>query len=629
MSDPLQHVRMRFDAAEDVEPVASLAAVQNESGGSIGMDKNVAPMSGDDAVRGGGPRTPVPDLSENPFFRASEQPLNDYGNGQRFVIHFGKDVIFVPRIGWHIWTGKVWQFDPSLNSKNGITSGGIAVRSKAQQIWKLIEQEVEFINPTKREEKQLAEERQLTQDLKALEETPAAERAETHDAEIGKIIGRLRALEGMLKDRKSLIGRRLTHAKNAGNNGPLGHMLTESTTDLAVDFEDLDANPLDVNTDSGLLRFSVIDMTEEGAGKIAACELLPHARDQLLTKLMPVSYNSKSQAPMFEAFLDRVQPDIEMRAFLQRWYGLNLTALKTQKLAFFYGVGANGKSVLNDILARIMAGYSASIKIESLTGVNRRSGAEATPDLIPMLGGRSVRTSEPEQGERLQEGLIKQLTGGEKIAVRPNYGDQIEMEPFFKLTMSGNYKPEIHGGDDGIWRRVMLIPFDVQIPESERDDKLGDKLWLERDGIFNWMVEGLIDYLEGGLHIPQSVVDATAEYRRDSDPIGAFLMNCCNITGDHDDKILSKDLGSAFNYYLMERGETTWKPTTFAKQISSKAKHWKHPETAKQFEKGKASLSQYTGLRFTDAFKYRLEAAPKDSSGRVIGVAADMPPDPI
>ncbi len=615
MTDRLDPVREKFASPEDIAPIDGLSV---PSGGDPGGDGGAPP-----------PAPPDDDRPLDPFEAAALQPLNDYGNGQRFVIHFGQDVMFVPRVGWHVWSGKVWAFDPSLNSKNGITSGGIAVRAKAQKIWKLIEGEVPYIKPTKREEKHLAEEKELKQRLKALEDTPKDERADTHDNDVGSILGRMRAIEAMLKDRKSLIGRRLTHAKNAGNNGPLGHMLTESTTDLAVDFEELDAHPLDVNTSSGLLRFSVQNMHDEGAGRVARCDLLPHARDQRLTKMMPVAYNPDASASKFEAFLERVQPDPGRRAFLQRWFGLSLTGIKVQGFVFLYGSGANGKSVLADLIARIMAGYAASLKIESLTGSNRRSGAEATPDLMPLLGARFVRTSEPDQGEKLQESLIKQLTGGEPIPVRPNYGDQIDLEPIFKLTMSGNYKPEIRGSDDGIWRRVMLIPFEVQIPESERDQQLGEKLWGERDGIFAWMVEGLLSFLEGGLQVPQSVLDATTEYRDESDPIGAFLTTCCVITGDHTDKVLSKELGDAFNYFLMERGETTWKPTTFAKQIATKARHWKHPETGQQFEKGKASLSQYTGLRFTDAFAKRFDDAPRDSSGRVTGVRAPASPDPL
>ncbi|NOX39774.1 MAG: hypothetical protein GXP05_04470 [Alphaproteobacteria bacterium] len=609
MSDNIKDVKKAFESAEDIAPDENLEAPE---------DATEPPRTPPD----GPPPAPPVDDPHDPFMRAAAQPLNDYGNGQRFVIHFGRDLMFVPRVGWHVWSGKVWEFDPPLNSKNGITSGGIAVRAKAQKIWALIEKETDYIQPTKRERKLLEEKRRLRDRETELEGLQDCDRAEGHDAELSTLRMRMKTIEGIVKTHETMIGRRLTHAKNAGNNGPIGHMMTESTTDLAVPFEDLDAHPLEINTKSGLLRFSVVDARNEGGGKTADCRLLDHQRDQKLTKIMPVTYDSRAEAPLFHSFLERIQPDREMREFLKRWHGLSMTGLKIQKLAFYFGSGANGKSVLVDLMCRIMAGYAASLKIESLTGSNRRSGAEATPDLIPLLGARLVRASEAEQGEKLQEALIKQLTGGEPIPVRPNYGDQINMDAIFKLTLSGNYKPEIRGTDDGIWRRVMLVPFDVQIPENERDEQFGEKLWAERDGIFNWMCEGLLDYLEGGLAPPEQILSATKEYREESDPISNFLTTCCTITGNHSDAILSKELGDAFNYYLLERGYTTWKPTTFAKQIAMKSRQWKHPETRKQFDKGKSSLSQYTGLKLTDAFHRRFKDAPKDQNGRPIGVSA-------
>jgi putative DNA primase/helicase len=600
MSDPIKNVKAVFNEAEDVAPDGTLEA----------------PMESDVSA----PRTPPDDPNEPPqlpdnekIFYAAEQPLNDYGNGQRFVIHFGEDVMFVPRVGWFTWTGQVWLKDADQ----------LAVRARAQKIWSLIEKETAFLQPSKKDKALLAEEHRLKDRRIELEVLPEAEQADDHKEMLGTIAARLKTIDATLKSHKSLIGRRLTHAKNAGNNSPISHMLTESTTDLAVAFESLDAWALDVNTQSGLLRFSYKETGDDKKSRVASQELIPHDRDQLLSKMMPVEYDPTAKAPLFEAFLVRIQPDREMREFLKRWLGLSMCGLKYQKLAFFFGDGSNGKSVLVDLMGRMFAGYAASMRIESLTGSNRRSGAEATPDLIPLLGARFVRTSEPDQGEKLQEGLIKQLTGGEPIPVRANYGEQIDLIPHFKLTMSGNYKPEIRGTDNGIWRRVMLVPFDVEIPEEERDEDLGEKLWAERAGIFNWLVDGLLDFIEGGLAPPANVRDATEEYREESDPIGGFLTSCCTITGDHTDAILSKELGDAFNYYLLERGMSTWKPTTFAKQISAKSRQWRHPQSRKQFTKSKASLSQYTGLKLTEQFGRRFRDAPRDNQGRPIGVKAD------
>ncbi|MBL3587804.1 hypothetical protein JMM61_21090, partial [Rhodovulum sulfidophilum] len=287
-------------------------------------------------------------------------------------------------------------------------------------------------------------------------------------------------------------------------------------------YEDLDADPLTVNTLSGTLRFSTV--AAEGMSPVAELRVQPeHLRGDLLSKIMPVAYDRTAKAPRWEAFLEEILPDATVRDFVQRWMGLSMTGIKMQRLAFFYGGGANGKSVLVDTIARVLGPYAATARIESLTGTNRRGGGDATPDLIPLMGARFVRTSEPDEGQRLQEGLIKELTGGEPLMIRALHSDFLEFSPYFKLTMSGNHKPEIRGTDDGIWRRVLLVPFDVQIPEERRDPELANKLWEEAPGILNWLIAGLTDFLEGGLRPPDRVLEATAEYREESDPVGAFL----------------------------------------------------------------------------------------------------------
>lgn len=600
MTDNSDAVRKRFENAEEVAPDPTL-------------DDSPAPRTPpeDQGDAGQPPQTPENEAAEaSPLRRASQQPLNDFGNGRRFAIHFGEDVMFVPRVGWFVWTGQVWSNDQDE----------LLVRAKAQGVAALIEKEVDELEPTEREAELIGESFTLRQEQRELgrEKSPTEEQIKR----IGQIDARLRAIDVGLKDRKSLIGRRLTHAKNAGNNGPINHMLRESQTALAVAREALDASPLDVNCENGVLRFSV---SEDDKGKKADFELLEHDRAQRLTKMAPVAYDPNARAPQFQAFLEQIQPDIEMRMFLQRWLGLSMSALKIQKFAFFYGSGANGKSVLVDTIARILDSYAASAKIESLTGSARRGGSEATPDLMLLVNARMVRTSEPDEGQRLQEGLIKELTGGEPMQVRALHSDFFEFDPHFKLTMSGNHKPEIRGTDAGIWRRVLLVPFDVQIPEEKRDQELGEKLWSERAGILNWLIEGLQDFLELGLKPPAGVTDATREYREESDPIGSFLVSHCEVTGNHEDKITARELGEAFNYALMERGMNTWKPTTFAKQVATKSRAWRHPGTGAQFEKGKSSISHYLGLRLEPEFAKRFRNAPRDHNNRIIGTSDGTP----
>lgn len=545
--------------------------------------------------------------------RCAALPLNDHGNGQRFAVHFGADAMWVPRVGWFTWDGKRWRKDPDE----------IEVRRLAQRLGSLIALEIPHLVLEDWQMQILARKRELTAAWDAAETRARGDgpEADTARAELDALRPKMAQLTGIEKFMAALRKDHRGFARTSGNTTRIDATLKEGGVGLATAFEALDADPLSVACENGVLRFA-IDPGDpaEGMTPMSSVDLVPHARDQLITKIMPVEYDPAATAPLFQMFLRRIQPDADMREFLQRWFGLSLTALTgEQKLVFLHGMGANGKSVLVDLMARLMGDYSSTAKIESLTGKNRRGGGDATPDLVPLMGARMVRASEPEEGERLQEGIIKELTGGEPILIRALHSDFIEVRPIFKLTISGNHKPEIRGQDDGIWRRVLLVPFDVQIPKEERDKGLGEKLWAERSGILNWMVEGLLSYLEGGLREPAAVLDATEEYREESDPLGHFLMDACVVTGEAADSELARDLVQAFNFWMDERGAGQWKDRTISLQLKDKMRRWVSPRTGQKFTERKSNgVMRYDGIRLNDTFGVRFREAPRDHQGRPI-----------
>ncbi|WPZ24876.1 phage/plasmid primase, P4 family [Sulfitobacter pontiacus] len=603
MNDRLDKVRGKFAAAEDVTPVEGLAASIGDA--SIGIDDNVAPPHDGGDV--GPPRTPEEELP--PEAQGALYPLNDTGNGKRFALYYGDSALPVPRVGWFAWDGRRWARDPDE----------IITRSHAQKVQTKMEDEIPFLQGTARERRLITQQQDLRAALQSLDPRPEGMTDEEFTTQSTDIKAKLAEINDILWGRGSSRQRHLTAARSAGNSNTLKNMLLEATVDLARPLEMMDADPLSVNTQSGVLRFRV----EGGPGyefsKTASVDLHPHLREDYITKMMPVDYDPLAPAPLFHAFLERIMPNIEMRQFLQRWLGLSMTSLTgEQKFAFFFGSGANGKSVLIDLIAKMMGDYSATAKIESLTGRTRRGGGDATPDLMPLVGARMVRASEGEEGDRLQEGTIKGLTGGEPIMVRALHSDFIEVHPQFKLTISGNHKPDIRGTDDGIWRRILLVPFDVQIPSSERDEGLGRKLWLERSGILNWLVEGLVDYLEGGLQEPDDVLEATRGYREDSDPIGSFLKDACVVSGDPNDFITARDLIDGFNLWIDMRGEGMWGERTVSNRIKGMANRHRCPSTNKMFSPGKRHVSGYRGIRFTDTFLREYDNAPRNAKGRPV-----------
>lgn len=559
------------------------------------------------------PRTPLPDTAPEdgppPEADCADYPLNDLGNARRLVRHFGADMMFVPRVGWFVWDGQRWKKDEDE----------LAVRARAQRLGPLIEAEVPFMRPPPQAEAAMRTRAEAKRRLREIDDLPADERAALDD-EAARLSARVIAAEKQLQGWEKTVARRMTWAKDAGNSGRLKNAAIEAQTLRAVPFDSLDAEEWAVCCESGVLRFSVLPKGGPGEDAVARVDLHPHDRADRITKLIGAAWAPGAPAPRWRAFLERVQPDPAMRAFLARWVGLCLTAhTGEQKLAFHYGTGANGKSVFSDTLARVLADYAATAKIESITGQNRRGGAEATPDLVPLIGARFVRASEPEEGERFQEALIKALTGGEEILVRPLNKDFVAVKPVFKLNISGNHKPEIRGGDEGIWRRVMLVPWEVTIPAAERDPDLGAKLWAERDGIFAWAVAGLLDYLEQGLCPPDSIAEATAEYRAESDPLGEFLADCCVVTGEAAHRVMSAELGAAFNFWRRANGQSEWGATTVAKRFSDRSRVYVSPGTGARFQKHKsAGLSSYVGLRLNDTFGKRFAEAPRDAQGRPI-----------
>jgi putative DNA primase/helicase len=628
MADGIDGVRKVLSAPEDVDVPPELAEVAARSGMSSSDGNPPTPNQDDpgpdeadleagdyEREHGGGDEPPSDDRPDPEKLRkAALLPINDLGNGQRFVLHFGDDVIYVPRVGWHVWDGRVWQIDPDM----------IKARAKAQRLSDLVLAEVPYLLLSEEKMRHIAQERDLRKERSEIEELRGEDGKLPEDAasKLARISTELASIERLKISLSKIRTAHRTFARSTGNTGKNKAAMVEAEVPLAVRVEDLDTRPLDVNTESCVIRFTLTP--RPGTFPLVDVAAIPHDRALRMTKIMAAEYDPGAVAPTFHQFLDRIQPDPNMQAFLQRWFGYSMLGLTNeQALAFFYGMGANGKSALTDLMAKLMGSYAATAKIESLTGQNRRSGGDATPDLINIVAARMVRASEPEKGVQWQEGLIKQLTGGEPILVRALNENFFEATPIFKLTIGGNHAPDIRGMDDGIWRRLMIVPFNVQIPKAERDPLIVQRMMLEAPGIMNWLIEGARSYLEAGLSPPAEVSKATDELRQDADPYGKFLDDACIVTGNAEDSISTRELMLCFQFWQMRRGETPFKDRTVSVNMKDHSRRWRSPRTGKQFtarETGR--FNGYDGLRLTDFFKDEWDKATKDQHGRAIGTAA-------
>ena len=259
----------------------------------------------------------------------------------------------------------------------------------------------------------------------------------------------------------------------------------------------------------------------------------PALQSDLITKSLSVDrLGDASKAVRWQAFLTQIfGDDAELIDWVKRWCGYMLTGSTAEQIFIFcFGLGANGKSVLGDILRFILCDYARAIASETLTESKRAAGS-ATPDLAELIGARMAMSAETEDGAALAESLIKSLVSGDTMTVRKLYTAPVQFTPQFKLMMLGNHKPIIKGNDHGIWRRVRLIPFNRTFKPEERDAGLTDKLKAEAPHILAWMVEGCMDWQKHGLSdTPKTIKDATGSYQEEQDLIGNWLSECCDLS---------------------------------------------------------------------------------------------------
>lgn len=272
--------------------------------------------------------------------------------------------------------------------------------------------------------------------------------------------------------------------------------------------------------------------TSNGYVDLSSGILYEHDIKKMFSQQADVDYTDNIDCPEWSEFLDQIfDNDQELIHYIQKAVGYSATgSIKEQVMFILYGNGRNGKSIFIDTISDILGTYAKSMQADSIMVRQNSSGANS--DIARLESARLVTSSEPNEGVRLDEGLVKQLTGGDKVTARYLYGKEFEFKPQFKLWLATNHKPIIRGTDDGIWRRLMLIPFKVQIPTDKVDKDLKYKLQRESVGILNWIVEGALMWQREGLNPPASVTNASRQYREEMDVISLFVDDCCE-TGDN------------------------------------------------------------------------------------------------
>lgn len=301
-------------------------------------------------------------------------------------------------------------------------------------------------------------------------------------------------------------------------------------------------------------------------------ELLPHDSSFMMSKICGTDYDQSGKEPkLWLKFLDDVtNGNKELQEYIQRSVGYSLTGNNSEQCAYFlYGVGNNGKSTFLDVISNLLGGYSSNVQPETIM-MKKWGNDSANSDIARLKGARFVTSEEPTEGVRLNEGLLKQLTGGSKVTCRFLYGDEFEYTPEFKIWVATNQKPVIRGTDVGIWRRIKLIPFEVTIPKDKVDKDLPKKLRAEYPQILKWAVDGCIKWRESGITEPECIQEAVKEYKQEMDLLAGFLEQCVEIDYDCKDKVPARDLFRAYSRWAKENNEYEMSSKKFFTEIGKK-----------------------------------------------------------
>jgi putative DNA primase/helicase len=327
-----------------------------------------------------------------------------------------------------------------------------------------------------------------------------------------------------------------------------GFTMTTRINDLMTELRSVPSvyvAPGDFDNRPDLLSFS------NGTVELRTGKLRPHAKEDMLTYCLAIRYDAQAQCPRWEKFLEEIMPGMpEMPAYLQRLTGYGITGYTDEQcFAVLWGKGANGKSVLTETLSGV---FGTITKTTPFATFEEKTGGGIPNDIAALRGARLVMASEGESGKPMSEAVLKRVTGKDMVSARFLRQEFFEFKPSFLLMLATNHKPRFRGQDDGLWRRVKMIPFLRFFAPHERDHDLDKKLMAEAQGIAAWAVRGAQEWFTGGLRDPEVISAATREYKETSDALAGFFPGV--LVADESARMDGADAYNAYREWCEAEG---------------------------------------------------------------------------
>jgi len=315
-------------------------------------------------------------------------------------------------------------------------------------------------------------------------------------------------------------------------------------------------------------------------------ELLPHDAKYMMTRVFGADYQPEATCPSFEKFMAQALPDEAMRSYVQRALGYSLLGDVDQRAMFLiYGPSGTGKSTLMEAMRNLFADYGATAAPGTFK--SRRESAPSN-DLHGLRGSRFVTTSETAQDASFDEDTLKRITGRDRITSRNLYEQNQEWIPECTLWLATNHPPKFTSDDDAIWRRAKLIPFETRFADSTTEifDMARKVLAPEADGILNWLLVGLTDYLSNGLGEPEEIRESAKVHREQSSSAICFLgdMEAEGMVSFDDEKAVlsTRDLYNMYAEWCRTGGGNKLGARRFVQQIESSDRGLKYDRRSGQ-----------------------------------------------